>query len=73
MNTLGPLPYTPRLKRAVQFASGEALHNKRKEIEPEHLLLGLFRDCDGVAYQILESLSVGRKAMREEIAKLGNP
>jgi hypothetical protein len=51
-----PLPQTPRAINAIRFAKEEASLLDRDEVEPEHLLLGLLRETDGLAAMVLITL-----------------
>ena len=54
----GLLPYTPRTKKVLQIAKSEALAMHHNYVGTEHLLLGMLREGEGVAAQVLESLGV---------------
>ncbi len=56
--TLPQLPYTPRAERALAYAAEEAWFWTQKEIGPEHVLLGLLREGEGVAGQALRNLGL---------------
>jgi ATP-dependent Clp protease ATP-binding subunit ClpA len=47
------LPFTPRAKKTLELALREALHLQHNYIGTEHILLGLIREGDGVAAQVL--------------------
>jgi ATP-dependent Clp protease ATP-binding subunit ClpC len=49
----GQIPFTPRAKKVLEYALREALSLGHNHIGPEHILLGLIREDDGVAAQIL--------------------
>ena len=49
------IPFTPRTKKVLELSLREALSAGRSAIEPEHLLLGLFREGDGVGVLLLRS------------------
>jgi ATP-dependent Clp protease ATP-binding subunit ClpA len=66
----GELPLTPRAQRALQFAGEEACLVGQKKASPEHLLLGLFREPDGVAGQVLRNLGLNLEKLRLETLKL---
>ena len=67
----GPIPFTPRAKKAIEMALREALQLGHNYIGTEHLLLGLIREGETVASEILEKegidIEVARRAI---IAKL---
>ena len=64
MVTMGKMPQTPRAKRAIQFAREEAVALGHNYVGTEHLLLGLLRENEGVAAQVLTKLSVGLEQVR---------
>jgi ATP-dependent Clp protease ATP-binding subunit ClpC len=66
----GQLPPTPRAKKVVKYALGETRVMKDKYIGTEHLLLGLLRETDGVASQVLVNLGLNVGAVQCEILKL---
>jgi ATP-dependent Clp protease ATP-binding subunit ClpC len=61
------LPYTPRAKRVLELALEEARHLGHHYIGTEHLLLGLLRENDGVAAQVLIDLGMKLEDVREEV------
>jgi ATP-dependent Clp protease ATP-binding subunit ClpC len=70
------LPQTRRCKRAVEYGLLEAedLYHKQqghKYLGTEHVLLGLIRESDGVAGQVLRSLGVQLEDCREAVIRLG--
>lgn len=64
----GHIPFTPRSKKVLELSLREALKLKHKTIEPAHILLGLIREGEGVAAQILVQHSVDLRRLRGEIA-----
>lgn len=58
MVTLGKMPQTPRAKRACEFAIEEARNMGHNYVGTEHLLLGLLREGEGVAAQVLLNLGI---------------
>lgn len=56
MVSMGRLPLTPRAKKVVEYAIEEARDMGHQHIGTEHLLLGLLREHDGIAAQVLMSL-----------------
>jgi ATP-dependent Clp protease ATP-binding subunit ClpC len=64
------LPFTPRAKRAIECAEEEAWNLQQDRIGPEHLVLGLLREREGVAGQILLSLGLDLDAVRERVFEL---
>ena len=71
--SLGNAPYTPRVKKVLDLAKREAKNLNHTYIGTEHILLGLLREGDGVAAQILRSLDVDIKQTRQEILKELDP
>ncbi|MBR5244228.1 MAG: AAA family ATPase, partial [Thermoguttaceae bacterium] len=70
--TMGRLPQTPRAKKAVEYAIEEARRLKHNYVGTEHLLLGLLKEHDGVAAQVMMNLGLKLDDVREEIlATLG--
>lgn len=70
--TMGRLPQTPRAKKAVEYAIQEARRLKHNYVGTEHLLLGLLKEHDGVAAQVLMNLGHKLGDVREEVlATLG--
>jgi ATP-dependent Clp protease ATP-binding subunit ClpC len=51
--TTGQIPFTPRAKKVLELSLREALDNGDNYIKPEHILLGLLREGEGVAARIL--------------------
>lgn len=66
----GPPPFTPRAKKVVELSFREALRLGHNYIGTEHLLLGLLREGEGVAGQILISMEVALDRAREEVLRL---
>ena len=63
------IPFTPRAKRIFEAAMKEARQMGNNYIGPEHLLLGLLQDNEGVAAKVLENLGVDRSQLRTEVIK----
>lgn len=63
----GTVPYTPRVKKVLALADKEAKALTHSYIGTEHILLGLLREGDGVAAQVLNSLDVDIQSARNEI------
>jgi hypothetical protein len=55
---LGEIGLTPRSKKVIELSIVEAERMNQKEIGPEHILLGLIREGEGIAAGVLESLGV---------------
>ncbi|HTT51431.1 MAG TPA: Clp protease N-terminal domain-containing protein [Streptosporangiaceae bacterium] len=70
----GHVPFTPRAKKVLQIAVHEARDLGHLYVGTEHLLLGLLRDDQGVASQVLTRLGVDAGTLREHLAGLsGQP
>jgi hypothetical protein len=63
-------PLTPRAKKVFEYAVEESRGLGRTDLGTEHLLLGLLREHDGVAGQVLGNLGVTLGRARGEVAKL---
>jgi ATP-dependent Clp protease ATP-binding subunit ClpC len=70
MVTMGRLPQTPRAKRVIEYAIEEARNLNHNYVGTEHLLLGLLREQDGVAAQVLMNLGLKLEDVREEVLNL---
>jgi ATP-dependent Clp protease ATP-binding subunit ClpC len=66
----GRLPYTPRAKKVIEFAIEEARNLNHNYVGTEHLLLGLLREEEGVAAQVLMNLGLKLDDARQEILNL---
>ena len=56
MVTMGKLPQTPRAKKVVEYAIEEARALNHNYVGTEHILVGLLRDSEGIAAQVLIEL-----------------
>ena len=65
--TAGSPPFTPRAKKVLELSLREALNLGHTYIGPEHLLLGLVREGEGVAAQVLVSLGADLPRVRQQI------
>ena len=63
----GTIPFTPRAKSTFEYAWDEARRQGSDQLGTEHLLLGLLRDGDGVAGQILTKLTADPDAVRRKV------
>jgi hypothetical protein len=66
----GRLPFTPRSKKALELSSEEAGLLGHNYVSTGHILLGLIRESDGVAGQVLVSLGADLTTARQQVAKL---
>src|ERR687891_187289 len=67
---MGRLPHTPRSKKVIEYAIEEARSLSHNYVGTEHLLLGLLREHDGVAAQVLMNLGLKLEEVREEVLNL---
>ena len=67
---LGQIPFTPRAKKVLELAVTEARTLGHNYIGTEHLLLGLIREGEGVAAQVLINLGADLEKVRQEINNL---
>jgi ATP-dependent Clp protease ATP-binding subunit ClpA len=70
MITMGKLPQTPRTRRVIELAIAEAREMSSSYVGTEHILLGLLRETEGVAAQVLLNLKVDFEKAREEVCNL---
>lgn len=68
--TMGKLPQTPRAKKVIEYAIDEARSLNHNYVGTEHLLLGLCRESDGVAGDVLRNLEVSVEEVRAEVEAL---
>jgi ATP-dependent Clp protease ATP-binding subunit ClpC len=66
----GPIGYTPRAKRVLELALDESRKLGHNYVGTEHILLGLIREGEGVAAQVLNNLGVGLDKARAEVLNL---
>ena len=67
MVTMGKLPQTPRAKKVIEYAMEEAWNLNHNYVGTEHFLLGLLREQEGVAAQVLMNLGLKLEDVREKI------
>ena len=70
---VGNIPYTPRVKKVLALASKEAKALNHSYVGTEHILLGLLREGEGVAAQVLRNLDINLDKARNEILKELDP
>src|SRR5438270_11033008 len=70
MVTMGKLPQTPRAKKVIEYSIEEARNLNHNSGGTEHLLLGLLREQEGVAAQVLMNLGLKLEDVREEVLNL---
>jgi len=71
--TMGTLPFTPRVKKVLALAGGEARALNHSYIGTEHILLGLLREGEGVAARVLKNLNIDLETVRVGVLKELNP
>ncbi len=64
---MGQLPFTPRAKKVLELSMEEAQSLGHNYIGTEHLLLGLIKENEGIAAQVLMNLSIKLEDVREEV------
>ncbi len=64
------LPQTPRAKKVIEYSIEEARNLNHNYVGTEHLLLGLLREQEGVAAQVLMNLGVTMERLRAEVETL---
>ncbi len=67
---IGDIPFTPRAKKALELAAEEARSLGHNYIGTEHLLLGLIREGEGIASQVLLNLGMDLNSVRNEVMEL---
>src|SRR5471030_1230931 len=66
----GSPPFTPRAKKVLELSLREALQLGHNYIGTEHMLLGLVREGEGVAAQVLVSLGADLARVRQQVIQL---
>lgn len=66
----GHIPFTPRAKKVLELSLREALQLGHNYIGTEHILLGLIREGEGVAAQVLKKLGAELAQVRQTVIKL---
>ncbi len=69
----GHIPFTPRAKKVLELSLREALQLGHNYIGTEHILLGLIREGDGVAAQVLVKLGADLNRVRQQVTQLLQP
>ncbi|MFH0935431.1 MAG: ATP-dependent Clp protease ATP-binding subunit [Candidatus Omnitrophota bacterium] len=67
---IGDIPFTPRAKKALELAAEEARSLGHNYIGTEHLLLGLIREGEGIASQVLLNLNLDLNRVRNEVMEI---
>ncbi len=66
----GHIPFTPRAKKVLELSLREALQLGHNYIGTEHILLGLIREGEGVAAQVLVRLGADLNRVRQQVVQL---
>jgi ATP-dependent Clp protease ATP-binding subunit ClpC len=66
----GHIPFTPRAKKILELSLREALQLSHNYIGTEHILLGLIREGEGVATQVLVDLGADLNGIRQQVIQL---
>ncbi|MBU1997632.1 MAG: ATP-dependent Clp protease ATP-binding subunit [Candidatus Omnitrophica bacterium] len=67
---MGDIPFTPRSKKALELSAEEARALGHNYIGTEHLLLGLVKEGEGMAYRVLLNLGLDLGKLRTEVMEL---
>src|SRR4029078_8702600 len=70
MVTMGKLPQTPRAKKVIEYSMEEARNLNHNYVGTKPILLGLLREQEGVAAQVLMNLGLKLEEVREEVLNL---
>jgi ATP-dependent Clp protease ATP-binding subunit ClpA len=70
MTPTGHIPFTPRAKKVMELSLREALQLGHNYIGTEHILLGLVRESEGVAAQVLTGFGADYARVREQVVRL---
>jgi ATP-dependent Clp protease ATP-binding subunit ClpA len=70
MVTMGKLPQTPRAKKVIEYSMEEARQLNHNYVGTEHILLGLLREEEGIAGQVLVNLGLNLAEVRDECLNL---
>ena len=70
MVTMGKLPQTPKAKKAIEYAIEEARALNHNYVGTEHILLGMLRETEGIAAQVLMNLGLKLEDVRQEVLNL---
>ncbi len=69
-NPFGEIPFTPRAKRVLELAVDEGRQMGHNYVGTEHILLGLIREGEGVAAQVLKNLGADLDKVRKQVITL---
>jgi ATP-dependent Clp protease ATP-binding subunit ClpC len=66
----GHIPFTPRAKKVLELSLRESLQLGHEYIGTEHVLLGLAREGEGIAAQVLTGLGATRDRVRQQVTEI---
>ena len=66
----GDIPFTPKAKKAIELSMEEARQLGHNYIGTEHLLLGLIKEGEGVASEVLTNLGLDSRKVKEEVMQI---
>ncbi len=69
-STRGHIPFTPRAKKTLELSLRESMQLGHNHIGTEHILLGLLREGEGVAAQVLQRLGADFDRVRQQVIEL---
>jgi len=70
MVTMGKLPQTPKAKKVIEYAIEEARALNHNYVGTEHILLGLLRESEGIAAQVVMGIGLRLEDVRQEVLNL---
>lgn len=65
----GHIPFSPRSKKVLELALRESIRLRHRNIEPEHILLGLLREGEGLAVQLLVEQGVDLEGLNQAVSQ----
>jgi ATP-dependent Clp protease ATP-binding subunit ClpC len=65
----GHIPFSPRSKKVLELSLRESIRLRHRNIEPEHIFLGLLREGEGLAVQLLVEQDVDLQALNQAVAQ----
>ena len=71
--TLGQLPWSPRAKKVLQLTEVETFRAGADVIGTEHLLLGLFKEREGIAFQVMSDFKITEQDLRAKMQEVLGP
>lgn len=70
---VGTIPFSPRAKRVLELSTEEACRAGQDSIGTEHILLGLYMEREGIAFQALDIAGIKAKELRAAIDQILGP